>query len=91
VEDVGACGSCGIDEQSVEEVTARCIERVHTTARFDHDIDVVAIGVVEDHVVDRRCVRSDHVWEDPPSGELQHATAHQPMSGHRVASTATVV
>src|SRR5207344_923019 len=43
VEDVGACGSCGIDEQSVEEVTARCIECVHTTARFDHDIDVVAI------------------------------------------------
>ena len=73
----GACGCRGIDEQLIKEVAARCIERVHAGARADRDDGLFAVGIVEDHLADRRRAGRSDIRQYAPAGQLQDPGAHQ--------------
>jgi len=70
-------GGCGIDKYPVEDVAPRRVQRVDALARADSDADLLTVGVVEDHLTDRRCVGCDDIGEHAPSRELQDCAAHQ--------------
>ena len=74
-----APAAVGVNEQLVKEVAARCVKRVHASARPDRDDGLFTVGIVEDHLADRRRTGRAMSASTPPAGQLQHSGAHQSM------------
>ena len=76
----------GVDEDPVEQVPARRIERLDPGPGLDGHLDVLPVRVVEGGPPDRRRARRHEGVQDAPPGQLQDPRAHQRVRGEGVAA-----
>ena len=77
---------CRVNQDPVEDVTARGVQGVDSGTRADRHLRRLSVGVAEERAPDRGCARGDDVVQQPPTGQLQHAGAHQSVGRQRVAA-----
>ena len=81
--DLGAGRTGRVEQQRVEERSARGAQRGYPVARANVDrLDVVAVA--ELRRVNGRGARGDKRLEQTPAVKLQHAAAHKRVRGQRV-------
>ncbi len=88
--DVDTLSSGSVDEDRVEDGAAGRVEGVDAVGRLEgdwHDL----VGVPERGASYGRCCGGDDLVEQAPASELQHAAAHEGVSGQGVGSVAAAV
>jgi hypothetical protein len=87
---LGVGGGGRVDQDRVEHGAPRRVQGVHAKRRLDGDRHD-GIGVAERGAAHRGRARRDDLVEQAPSGQLQHAAAHQGVRGEGVGTVAAAV